>query len=118
MSLRPGGRRKLLVASIGVATVSYVVATASCGGTTSAGPSVTPENDASQSADVEQDQTSPPGDEFEIPVGNLMPFPFDAASSSGGDATKDAPADEGAPVDAADEFHQIVGNLVAPPIDP
>ena len=117
MSSRPGGRRKLLVASIGVATVSYVVATASCGGSTSAGPSVTPVGDASQTADVEQDQTSP-GDEIEIPVGNLMPFPFDAASSSGGDATNDASEDEGAPADAADEFHHIVGNLVAPPIDP
>ena len=41
------GPRKLLVASIGVATVSYVAATASCGGQTTASSST----DAAQTDD-------------------------------------------------------------------
>jgi hypothetical protein len=50
------------------------------------------------------------GDEFI--VGNLAPFPVDAAGDTSSSGGQDAAGD------AVEEFHQIVGNLAPPPHDP
>jgi len=113
MNPRTRPSRKLLAASIGIATVSYMTATASCSSSHAVGnlggPYTT--DDASP--------TDATGTFNNDVVGNLMRF-----DASGDDATEsgaqDAPADavQDAVQDAVEEFSHVVGNLIAPPIDP
>ena len=126
---RPRPSRKLLVASIGVATVSYMAATASCSSSSQGAPVgnlVAPPNDASQTGDATQPADSPTGEEFA--VGNLVAFPLDAAEGDGAqegapqDGSKDVEPNDGelkdVVEDVIDDFSRVVGNLIAPPRDP
>jgi hypothetical protein len=87
--------RKLLVASIGVATMTYVGV--NCGGSTT--------NDGTDQADATPDTSADAVDDF--PVANLVAPPLDGANDAQADAPEDAPAD------AIDDFP--VANLVPPP---
>lgn len=85
--------KKLLVASIGVAAISYVATTAGCGAT-----------NTDSTVDASASDAAPDRD---ITSGNLMPPPKDPPPL--GDAGSDAPAD------ATDEDVFIgSGNLVPP----
>jgi hypothetical protein len=123
----PKKSRKLLAASIGVATVSYVVTGAACG-SSSNGTGPNPVADSSVLGDVNLRETEPVDDAFML-VGNLVAFPVDAsdaaAAADGGVETPDSQSDavgggsQDAPQDVVEdiieEFHHIVGNLIAPP---
>jgi len=91
----------LLVASIGVAAVSYVA----CGGNTeTSGKKVTPQKDAQADVhgfDVVANLVAPPDGNVLDVVANLVAPP---------DAGADAPQDHGSVLD-------VVANLVPPPLD-
>jgi hypothetical protein len=91
MPTRPHHGRKLLVASIGVATLNYVGL--QCGGSTT----------TSNETEAGSDAVS------EFPVGNLAPAPHDAPSGA------DAVSGHADARDAIDDFP--VANLVAFPPD-
>jgi len=112
---RPGLKlgRKLLVATVGLATVSYVA----CGGSTSSGPSTT--SDAAVDGAVQSDITSgnllPPPDTkpdtytADITSGNLVPPPDTGSSDAGAADTGTSKPDSTPPFDVTS------GNLVPPP---
>lgn len=89
--------RKLLVASVGVAAVSY----AACSTPETSGNLMAPDDADAQTKDAGEDQ-----DAF-VGSGNLMPPP-----------PRDAGSDADAPKDAADDAFIGSGNLVPPPLDP
>jgi hypothetical protein len=101
--------RKLLVASVGVATVTYVALTSSCGSNPTVANLVVPPADASE----------------DFPVANLVAPPADGsdqfrdatngADATNGDATTDAKRDAVSDHSVIDDFP--VANLVAPPFD-
>jgi hypothetical protein len=79
--------KKLLVASIGVATVSYVA----CSNTETSGNLVAPPQDASADHRVTDAPTDTPFNGNET-SGNLAPPPPDTGTDTGsGDASSDAP---------------------------
>jgi hypothetical protein len=102
---RPG--RKVLIASIGVATLNYVAV--SCGGNTSLGSSF----DSGGSTDTGT-LLDTGIDQFQV-VGNFAPPP--PPSDATADAIDDFAVDNllASPPDAIDEFP--VANLVVPPMD-
>jgi hypothetical protein len=128
--------RKLLTASLGVATLSYVTAVTSCGGETGAvdaspgdertgpGPVVgnlAPGPTDAQKADVTGaiDATQPDVRE-EFIVGNLAPIPIDAhADGTPADVTTDTGSD--VTTDTSSDVLTIgehfIGNLAPPPQD-
>jgi hypothetical protein len=118
---RPPPGRKLLIASVGVATVSYVALSTSCGSSSTTG-NVPPPSDAADEFPV-ANLVAPPFDAAEeFPVANLVAPPLDAfvpPEDARGDVAADGPRD--APGDAVSDQATIddfpVANLVAPPID-
>jgi hypothetical protein len=114
--------RKLLVASVGVATVSYVAIASSCSSTAPTG-SPSPSEDgassgASSGAASSSGATSSSGagsssgvvGVFDGPIGNLVaPPPQDSSLQDVLDGPSDA-------VTGFDVAH-IIGNLLPPPID-
>jgi hypothetical protein len=122
-NVRPPAGRKLLIASVGVATVSYVALSTSCSSSSNpAGNLVAPPSDAADEFPV-ANLVAPPFDAAEeFPVANLVAPPLDAfvpPADARGDVTADGPRD--APGDAVSDQSTIddfpVANLVAPPID-
>ena len=103
---RPG--RKLLVASLGVAAVSYV---ASCGGSSDSDGTQTTKDastDKNTGSDVVANLIAPPDDAsdqntFNDVVANLIAPPDDASADAASDAVPDA-------IDL-----DVVANLIAPP---
>jgi hypothetical protein len=124
---RPRIARKLLTASIGVATLSYVTSATSCGSS--------PDHPTTQDAASEErvvgnlaplpTDAQPPTDALqvqEIVVGNLVGIPIDASADEASDASADQAAEtatdsapDDAPQDVRSEF--IIGNLASPPQD-
>jgi hypothetical protein len=114
MALKRSPGRKLLVASLGVAAVSYTA----CGQTSSTGVS-----DAGKTADAGTHRDA------QQVVGNLMAFPVDSGHDSGNDAQQIVgnlmafPVDSGhdsgndSGLDSGHDARQIVGNLMAFPTD-
>ncbi len=126
MAERKRHGRKLLIASIGVAAVSYVA----CGGDTNDTSST--DGGSSGSATAGRGPNPGPGGSNntgggsntggstnaggasggniggQINVGNLMPYPFDAGSDAS--AMKDAAVEK-----AVMGFDVLVANLIAPP---
>jgi hypothetical protein len=131
---RPRIARKLLTASIGVATLSYVASATSCGSS--------PDHPTTQDAASEErvvgnlaplptdaqglpTDAQPPNDALqvqEIVVGNLVGIPIDASADMASDTSSDQAAEtatdsapDDAPQDVRSEF--IIGNLAPPPQD-
>jgi hypothetical protein len=128
---RPRFARKLLTASIGVATVSYVTAVTSCGGDTNATTDAAPDDANAERAVVVGNLAPVPTDaqlmdasQFDVRedfiVGNLVLIPTDAhpdnaqtdvATDTGSDATTDTSSDV---LTIGEHF---IGNLAPPPQD-
>jgi hypothetical protein len=111
MPPRPRVGRKILIASIGVATLNY--AGVSCGGSEVAPPGPGVDSGADQAADqaaadqAAADSTRGPDVIDDFPVANLVATP---------DVIEDRPVANLAVIpDAFDDFP--VANLVAPPMD-
>jgi hypothetical protein len=97
--------RKLLIASIGVAAVSYVA----CGGETNDGSGGGGSaNNAGNSVGNTGGSANTGGGI--IAVGNLMAYPVDSGPGTGGSIIKDA-----APETVVIGRDVLVGNLIAPP---
>jgi hypothetical protein len=107
--------RKLLIASIGVAAVSYVA----CGG-----------DDSTATNSTVDGGTGGSGGSAGFIVGNLMPYPTDSGNTGGsggaspadgsaGGTITDAGTEDAKPTDANNDqpfvFDRVVGNLIAPP---
>src|SRR5258708_10605308 len=129
------GPGKLLIGSIGGATVSYVGGAASCGGQSStssdtdggqssgsssgtggsSGPGSSGASSGASSGVTSSSGFSSSG----VIVGNLAPFPYDASSGSGsgsGSSGADAEPADG-PTDAVSAVFHDVRNLAPPPQD-
>jgi hypothetical protein len=104
MPPRPRVGRKVLIASIGVATLNY--AGISCGGAETSGNLAPPPADGAADQGV-ADATHGHDAVDDFPVANLVAMP---------DVIEDRPvANLAAPPDVIDDFP--VANLVAPPMD-
>jgi hypothetical protein len=109
MTLKRSPGRKLLVASLGVAAVSYTA----CGQTASTVSDAGKTADGGTHRDVQQVVGNlmafpvDSGRDAQQVVGNLMAFPVDSGHDSGDDSGHDSGHDA----------RQIVGNLMAFPTD-
>jgi hypothetical protein len=111
------GPRKLLVATIGLATVSYVAAT-SCGGqaTTSSSTDAGDTGDSMGTSSTGGGSSSSAGGSSSSAASSSSGI---IGSSSGATSSGSSGVQDGAPTDAPDDFvHVIVGNLAPPPHDP